>query len=223
MKSIKIVLPNSKIINTIISESSALLIYDKIEELNLGLTRDKIMLKRVLSEDDLKDGEKHYDFGSIKNGETIMTFILEPDKEVLDYVMPLSKLGQSLYGPEYVHSVRYHFKVTDPFYFEVRSLSILHDLDTGKFALEEEFHRGNYSKLNNFKPTLTSIPLRRMHNMNNIQNNLKYSLNDVKWHSNLKDLLRNLPDEEGFSRISEDTIERIEKLYETHKIIVYNN
>lgn len=216
-KVISIVLPNSTVFQTSIEEDSALLIYDKIEEYQPGLTRDTIKLKKDLTEDELKSGEKYYDFGRIKDGQRILTFIIEPIYEILDYVFPLTKCGTSFFGPEYTHAVRYHFKVKNPIYQTTRSLSIIHDLDTNKFALEPYFHRRNYSKLLELKPFLTTTPFRNF----NHEENPKYSMLDVQWYNNLSDLLYNLPEEEGYEgNLSDQSISNIVDMYQKHKIIV---
>lgn len=215
-KNISIVLPNSTVFQTSIEEDSAFLIYDKIEEYHPGLKRDNIKLKKDLTEDELKSGEKHYDFGKIKDGQRILVFMIDPTYEILDYVFPLTKCGTDFWGPEYTHAVRYHFKVTHPIYKTTKSLSIIHDLDFNKFALEPYFHRKNYSKVNDFKPFLTTTSFKSYNHSENPQYSL--SLN-VQWYNQLSDLLYNIPHEEGFEGLSNSSVSNIVELYEKHKII----
>jgi hypothetical protein len=215
-KNISIVLPNSTVFQTSIEEDSAFLIYEKIERYQPGLTRDTIKIKKDLTEDEINSGEKYYDFGKIKDGQRILTFIIEPKYEILDYVLPLTKCGSDFWGPEYTHAVRYHFKIANPIYQTFKSLSIIHDLDINKFALEPSFHRGNYSKVNDFKPFLTTTPFKNY----NHADNPRYSLSlNVQWYNQLSDLLHNLPNEEGDGSLSNNSISNIVELYEKHKII----
>ena len=217
-KTIQIVLPNSNIIQTIIGDSDgALFIYEKIQEVNPGFNEDNTRLKRKLTEDDIKSGEKEYDFGKIRNGEKILVFNIEPCYEKLVDIVYITRLaGFNFNDREYIQGCRYHFTIMNPFYQTKKSLSILYDMDFKKFSLEPSFHNGNYSVYTDLKPFMST------HRPTFDKN---YSLNyNPNWYDTLRELLYSISDsdQEGFdSSISEQSIENIDRLYEKHKINTY--
>jgi hypothetical protein len=210
MKNIQIMLPNFQSINHLINDDDgAASIYDKIEQVNPGWNQN-IKLKKNLSEDDIKCGEKPYDFGNIRNNEKISAFIIEPIYESIEDVILLTKCGSDFWGPEYVHACRYHFKIKS------KSVSILYDFDLKKFAMEPFFHKGFYSVINDLKPFLSSHPLKDMVFGPNPNLSMKYK---VKWFSTLSELLIHISEEEG-SNFHENSIQKIIDLYETHKYVI---
>lgn len=211
-KSIHIVLPNSNVINTIIGQDDgALFIYNKIQEVNPGFNENNIKIKKDLTEDDIKSGEKEYDFGNIREGERILTFIIEPCNETLEDVIYLTRLkGLNFFSyDEYVQSCRYHFKITNPIYQITKSFSVLYDNDFKKFSLEPSFHKGNWSVLIDLKPFMSCV--------RPVFDGSNYSLNyNPVWYDTIRDLLSSY-EEEGWS-FSEESINNIEQLYEKHKL-----
>jgi hypothetical protein len=222
-KTIQIILPNSNVINTTIQDDEgALFIYKKIQEINPGFNEQNLKIKKFLTEDDMKSGEKLYDFGNIRDGEKFITFIIEPCYEILEDIFYLTRSSgfNIMNSEEYVQSCRYHFKITDPIYHTTKSLSILYDIDFKKFVLEPIFHKRNSSVFTELKPFMsTSRPT--------FNENKNWSLyyNPV-WYDTLKDLLSNITfeqeGEEGYT-LSEDSIYNIEQLYEKHKLILYKD
>lgn len=218
MKDIKILLPNfTTIHHTLNDDDGAASIYEKIEQVNPGWNKDNIKLKRNLSEDDLKSGEKYYDFGNIRNNDEISVFIIDPVYESLENIILLTKCGSSLMGPEYVHACRYHFKVKNPIYNTTSSLSILYDFDLKKFAMEPYFHKGFYSVINDFKPFLSSRPLKEVNYGSNPKLSMKYN---VKWFETLNKLLYNIVEEQEGNILNQNSIEKIIDLYEIHKYTI---
>jgi len=222
-KNIQIILPNSNIINTAIEEDDgALFIYKKIQEVNPGFTPENIKLKKDLNEDDIKLGEKEYDFGRIREGERFLTFIIEPSYEKLEEVVYITRLaGLNINSSEYIQSCRYHFRIINPIYQTTNSFSILYDFDFKKFALEPKFHKGNWSVIIDLKPFMSS---RRP--IFNDQSGWSINYN-TKWHNTLKELLESVSlneNEEGSEtyHLSQESIENIEQLYEKHKLRFYN-
>ena len=215
-KTVEISLPNLNTFATNINDDDgALAIINKIEKMDPQININNIILKKHLSEDDIKLGEKEYDFTNIRNGEKIKVLFNEPIYEKLEDVIPITRLaGLNFYGKQYIHCCRYHFIIKDAIYQNEQSMSILYDMDFRKFALEPVFHKCNYSVLNDFKPFMSSD--------RPIFDGRNYSMNyNPVWYNTLRELLDSI-NIEGF-HLSIKNIENIEKLYEKHKIIIYNS
>ncbi len=215
MKSITILSYNLRFEPLTISledDEGALFIYNVLQGLDESLNENNIRLKKELSEDDLKSGEKEYDFGKIRNGEKIIVIPVEKQLEMLENFVVCESGGifRDLlsYDKPRVCGYRYYFSIRDNESSEKRFISVYYDKKREQFGIEPRFTYGQ-SELTYYEPCLV-IGGNGKEKKTEYEDTSRYG--NAKWFYSIKNALKSVG-------VSENAAQRILKIYNKHKAI----